>query len=166
MYKYGIITSSDRGYAGECEDVSGPVLQKLVEEEGNQVIAYEILPDDREKLSAAMRRFADDLHCDIILTTGGTGFSLRDLTPEATRDVLDRLTPGLDEAMRAESMKITPHGMLSRGISGLRGTTLIINLPGSPKAAKENYLAIAGALPHAMLMLHGGDHKTAETAHK
>lgn len=157
--KYGIITSSDKGFTREREDVSGPVLRELVETRGDQVIAYEIWPDDREKLAAAMRRFADELGCDVVLTTGGTGFSTRDITPEATLDVVERLTPGFGEAMRAESMKITSHGMLSRATSGIRGMTLIINLPGSPKAAKENYLAIADTLPHALEMLHGGGHE-------
>ncbi len=156
--KVGIITSSDKCAAGEREDLSGAVLRALAEERGGEVVACEIWPDEREKLSAAMRRFADELGCDVVLTTGGTGFSPRDVTPEATLDVVERRTPGFDEAMRAASLRVTPHAMLSRGVSGIRGMTLIINLPGSPRAARENFLVIADALPHALQMLHGGGH--------
>jgi molybdenum cofactor synthesis domain-containing protein len=119
------------------------------------VAEYVILPDDRQRLSQAMRHMADDLRCDLILTTGGTGFSQRDVTPEATLDVVDRMTPGLTEAMRAKSLEITPRAMLSRAVAGIRGQTLIVNLPGSPKGVRENLNVILPALPHGIRILKG-----------
>jgi len=124
--------------------------------QGYEVTVTITLPDEYETLWAAMARIADEGSADLIVTTGGTGLAPRDVTPEATAAVIDRAVPGIPEAMRAESMKITPHGMLSRGIAGIRKRTLIINLPGSPKAVKENLSSILPALDHALLMLTGG----------
>lgn len=156
--KIGIITASDKGYAGQRPDKSGPALEEIARERGYEVAVREILPDDRQRLAEAMRRMADQEGCDVVLVTGGTGFSPRDVTPEATGDVVERRTPGFDEAMRAASLRVTPHGMLSRGISGIRGGTIILNLPGSPKAARENFAVVADVLPHALEMLQGGGH--------
>lgn len=153
--KVGIITASDKGYAGERVDESGPAIRVMVEEKGWEVIAYKICSDDIDMLAETMIDFADNVLCDVILTTGGTGFTPRDNTPEATLQVVQKLTPGFGEAMRAESMKITPRGMLSRATSGIRGGTLIINLPGSTKAAKECLGAVIDAVEHAVEMIGG-----------
>ena len=152
-FKAAVITVSDKGFAGERKDTSGPALKALLEGEGYSVIHCAIVPDDRAKISAELIKCADELGCSLVLTTGGTGFSQRDITPEATLDVVERLAPGLPEAMRAESMKITPRGCLSRETAGIRGKTLIVNLPGSEKAAKENIMAVLGALDHGLEML-------------
>ena len=151
----GIITASDKGSIGERVDESGALIRTIMEAKGETVVAYTLLPDDRAKLSAELIRMADELHCDIVLTTGGTGFAPRDVTPEATLDVVDRLAPGLAEAMRAKSLAITPHAMLSRAVCGIRGKTLIINLPGSPKGVRENLEVVLPALPHAVELLRG-----------
>ena len=133
--KVGILTVSDRSFRGEREDRSGPTIRKLVLEHLDAVIAAEgIVPDETEAISAKIIEWCDEKKFDLILTTGGTGFSPRDLTPEATRRVIEREAPGFNEGMRMDGFKKTPHALLSRGISGIRGTTLIINLPGSPKA--------------------------------
>ena len=166
MIRCGIITSSDKGYAGEREDKSGPAVKAVAEQAGFEVAALEIWPDEKELLKKAMLRFADELSCDLILTTGGTGFSPRDVTPEATAEVVERLTPGFGEAMRSASMKITPRGMLSRATAGIRGRTLIVNLPGSPKAAVECLGAIMEALPHGIEMLQGGGECASRFAQK
>ncbi len=151
-----ILTLSDRAAAGEYADRSGPALRLLVEQELKaEVVAYHLLPDDRTLIAEQLRTWADEGRVDIILTTGGTGFAPRDVTPEATRDVIEREAPGLAEAMRAASLRITPHAMLSRAISGIRGATLIINLPGSLKGATENLRALLPALPHAVELLRG-----------
>lgn len=154
--KVGIITASDKGYAGERKDESGPEIKRIVEEKGFKVIAMRICSDDISMLEDAMIEFSDSIGCDLILTTGGTGFTPRDNTPEATEAVVEKLTPGFGEAMRAESMKITPRGMLSRATSGIRGKTLIINLPGSVKAVRECLGAIIDAVEHAVEMINGG----------
>ncbi|MDR1204731.1 MAG: MogA/MoaB family molybdenum cofactor biosynthesis protein [Peptococcaceae bacterium] len=151
----GILTASDKGAAGQREDESGQVIRRMMEPLGAEVAEYAVLPDDRDRLSAAMRHMADDLKCDLILTTGGTGFSPRDVTPEATLDVVERLTPGLTEAMRVKGMEATPRAMLSRAAAGIRGQTLIVNLPGSPKAVRENLSVILPVLSHGMEMLTG-----------
>lgn len=140
-----IITSSDSGYAGTREDLSGPVIEKMVTGAGYTVTKRLLLPDDREMLSKAMASIADHEEACLILTTGGTGFSPRDCMPEATMDVVTRPVPGIPEAMRALSMEITPRAMLSRAAAGIRKNTLIINLPGSPKAVKE---CLGFILPH------------------
>jgi len=161
--RFGILTLSDRSARGERPDVSGPALADAVKTRGWQVIQTNILPDELGILRAELSEWADSGAFDVILTTGGTGFSPRDITPEATRLVVERLTPGLDEAMRAASLRVTPHAMLSRAISGIRGKTLIINLPGSPKAALENFAAVAPVLEHAIRLLI--DHPDAERGH-
>ena len=138
MKRAAIITASDSGYRGEREDKSGPAIREILEKEGYEVVAMELLPDDRAMLAGKMQEIADSGKADLILTTGGTGFSQRDVTPEATEEVIERRVPGIPEAMRAYSMTITKRAMLSRATAGIRGTTLIINLPGSPKAVRES----------------------------
>ena len=154
MISVGVLTISDLGSKGEREDLSGPTIIDIVTERLNaKVKKYEIVPDERDQIQAALIEWADDLDLDLILSTGGTGFAPRDVTPEATKTVIDRQAPGLAEAMRAESMKVTPHGMLSRAVAGIRGRTLIVNLPGSPKAVGETLNVILPALPHAIELL-------------
>jgi molybdenum cofactor synthesis domain-containing protein len=153
--RIGILTASDKGAAGQREDESGQVIRRMMAPLGAEVAEYAIISDDRGRLSEAMRHMADDLECDLILTTGGTGFSPRDVTPEATLDVAERLAPGLAEAMRAKGAEATPRAMLSRAVAGIRGKTLIINLPGSPKAVRENLSVILPVLSHGLEMLTG-----------
>jgi len=153
--KVAILTVSDKGAAGEREDLSGAAIAAEIEAFDGDIVSREIVPDERDQISAKLVHFADHLGVDLVLTTGGTGFSPRDWTPEATRDVIDREAPGLAEAMRQESLKITPHAMLSRAVAGIRGRTLIINLPGSPKACRECLTTIKPALPHAIDILTG-----------
>ncbi len=153
MFRVGILTISDRGAAGKYEDRSGPVIREVVQAQGWTVAETDIVPDDREHIQAALLEWADDLQLDLILTTGGTGFAPRDITPEATRGIIEREAPGLAEAMRAASLKVTPHAMLSRSVAGMRGRTLIVNLPGSPKAVRENLDTIMPALPHGLALL-------------
>lgn len=155
MFNIGIITASDKGYKGEREDVSGKLLKKIMTVENYIVSKYIILPDEKEIISNELINMSDTLKLDLILTTGGTGFSPRDVTPEATLDVIDRNAPGIAEAMRYHSLKITPKAMLSRAVSGIRSRTLIINLPGSPKAVKENLEFILPALKHGLEILKG-----------
>ncbi len=150
-----IITSSDSGYAGQREDVSGPVIQKILEQHGYEVVHQILLPDDREMLAKEMARIADEGIADLLLTTGGTGFSPRDCMPEATADITERVVPGIPEAIRAYSMTITPRAMLSRAAAGIRKSTLIINLPGSPKAVRESLEYIMPALGHGLAILLG-----------
>lgn len=155
MFKVGILTASDKGSQGLREDKSGKAIEEIMVNNGYEVAHYIVLPDDREILSKEMIKMCDDLHLDLILTTGGTGFSPRDWTPEATLDIIHRQTPGISEAMRYNSLKITPKGMLSRGVSGIRNSTLIINLPGSPKAVRENLECVIPALKHGLEILKG-----------
>lgn len=157
MYTVGIITASDKGSEGRREDVSGAVIKELVTAAGYQVVSHEILPDDIPKLSEEMIRLADDLQVALILTTGGTGFSQRDVTPEATKKVIEREVPGIPEAMRAYSLQLTPKAMLSRAIAGIRKKTLIVNLPGSPKAVRETLEYILPPLHHGIQILVGDD---------
>ena len=155
IFKAAIITASDKGSKGEREDLSGPAIKEIIEPEGYEVTEYKVLPDDQETLESEMKRIADEGLADIIFTTGGTGFSMRDVTPEATIAVSDRLVPGIPEAMRAYSMTITPKGMLSRAAAGIRKQTLIVNMPGSPKAVKESLEYIIGPLRHGLEILLG-----------
>lgn len=155
MKRAAIITSSDSGYRGEREDLSGPAIREILEREGYQVVSMEILPDDRTMLGEKMKEIADNGLVELILTTGGTGFSQRDVMPEATEDIIERRVPGIPEAMRAYSMTITRRAMLSRAAAGIRKKTLIINLPGSPKAVKESLEYIIGALDHGIEILTG-----------
>jgi molybdenum cofactor synthesis domain-containing protein len=150
---FGILTISDRSWRGERPDTSGPALADAITSQGWQVIETAILPDEIEVIRSKLSDWADSASFDVILTTGGTGFAPRDVTPEATRLAVERLTPGLDEAMRAASLKIHPHAMLSRAVSGIRKRTVIVNLPGSPKGAVENLTVIIPALPHAVELL-------------
>ncbi len=155
MKRVAVITSSDKGYRGEREDLSGPTVKEIMEKNGYQVVSLEILPDEREMLSKRMAQIADENLAELILTTGGTGFSKRDVMPEATEDVIQRRVPGIPEAMRAYSMTITKRAMLSRATAGIRGGTLIINLPGSPKAVRESLEYIVDALGHGIEILTG-----------
>lgn len=153
MIRFGILTLSDRSWRGERPDSSGPALAQLVEAEGWSVVKREIRPDDESAIRELLVNWADSGEMDVILTTGGTGFSPRDVTPEATRAVIERDAPGLAEAMRSASLKITPHAMLSRIVTGIRKRTLVINLPGSPKGAVENLQTVLPVLPHAIQLL-------------
>lgn len=155
MIKVGVITASDKGSRGEREDLSAPVIEELIKSIGGQVIAYTVVPDEQKLLEDKLKEYADEKKMDLVFTTGGTGFSPRDVTPEATRAVVGRLAPGISEAMRWESLKITPKAMLSRAVSGIRGGTLIINLPGSPKAVRECLEIILPALAHGIEILKG-----------
>jgi molybdopterin adenylyltransferase len=155
LYRVGIITASDKGSVGERLDASGEKIRAIVEERGYEVGYYRILPDERELLQEAMRELCDENKVDLILTTGGTGFSLRDVTPEATAAVAERMVPGIPEAMRAYSMTITKRAMLSRGVAGIRKRTLIVNLPGSPKAVEESLTYIIDELRHGLEILKG-----------
>ncbi len=154
-YTAAVITVSDKGYRGEREDTSGPNLCRLLKERGYEVKRSALVPDDMDMIKAELVNCADVLGIALILTTGGTGFSPRDITPEATLAVVERPTPGIPEAMRAESMKITPRGCLSRSAAGIRGCSLIVNLPGSKKAAEENLMAVLGPIAHGLEMLLG-----------
>lgn len=153
MIRTGILTASTLGARGEREDTSGQAIRELIEPIGAKVEAYQVVTDDLEAISTALRAWADDLDLDLILTTGGTGLSPTDVTPEATRLVVDREVPGFAEAMRLEGMKHTRRAMLSRAAAGVRGRTLIVNLPGSPKGVRESLGAIIEVLPHAIEIL-------------
>ena len=153
-YTAAVITVSDKGYRGQREDTSGPNLVKILTEKGFSVTYTSIVPDEPDMIKEQLVKCADELKIALVLTTGGTGFSPRDITPEATMEVVERLTPGIPEAMRAESMKITPKGCLSRSAAGIRGRSLIINLPGSKKASAENILAIIDPVAHGLDMLY------------
>jgi len=155
--RFAILTVSDRSSRGERPDASGPALAELVRSQGWDVSTQEVVPDEVDAIQDALRSWTDSGEVDVILATGGTGFAPRDVTPEATRAVVERLTPGLDEAMRAASLKVTPHAMLSRAITGIRKRTLIINLPGSPKGATENLQVVLPALEHAVKLLREED---------
>ena len=161
--RFGILTVSDRSSRGERPDLSGPALVELVTAQGWKVERTAILPDELIDLRKTLAAWADEGGLDIILTTGGTGFAPRDVTPEATRLVIEREAPGLAEAMRFESLKSTPHAMLSRALAGTRGSVLIVNLPGSARAAVENLQVLLPVLPHAVELLH--DHPEAEQHH-
>ena len=154
-YRVGIITVSDRASKGEYEDKSGPVIKELVEAAGMEVVDYIIVPDEKSQIVKKLLHFSDQRQVDLVFTTGGTGFSKRDVTPEATKQVVEREVPGIGEALRSYSLTITPKAMLSRQTAGIRGNTLIINLPGSPKACKENIEYILTPLKHGLGILSG-----------
>ncbi|HEY5674423.1 MAG TPA: MogA/MoaB family molybdenum cofactor biosynthesis protein [Malonomonas sp.] len=154
LFRIGVLTLSDKGARGEREDESGRLLGEMVASLGT-VNRYQVVADEEETIVLMLTKWADDLHLDLILTTGGTGLSPRDVTPQATERILDYQVPGMAEAMRAASMRKTPHAMLSRALVGVRGKTMIINLPGSPKAVRENLEALLPALPHALGKLKG-----------
>jgi molybdenum cofactor synthesis domain-containing protein len=163
--KIGILTLSDRSARGERPDTSGPAIREFVTAQlGAEVGAEAVLPDDFAAIRDTLREWCDQRGLDIIFTTGGTGFAPRDVTPEATRAVIEREAPGLAEAMRAASLAVTRHAMLSRAVCGIRGRTLIINLPGSPKGVKENLTTLAPVLPHAVELLHNDP--AAESGHR
>ncbi len=154
MFTAGVLTVSDKGSRGERVDESGKVIKEVLVSIGASEIKYAIVPDEKQAISSKLREWSD-AGLDLVLTTGGTGLTPRDVTPEATLDVLDRVAPGFAEAMRAYGMKQTPQAMLSRAVAGIRKKTLIINMPGSPKAVKECLEAISPALPHAIETVRG-----------
>ena len=153
--RFGILTVSDRSARGERPDLSGPVLAEEIATHGYLVVRQAVVPDEQSVLRATLIDWVEQDDLDILLTTGGTGFAPRDVTPEATRAVIEREAPGLAEAMRQESLKATPHAMLSRAVAGIRGRVLILNLPGSPNGARENLKLILPVLPHAVELLRG-----------
>ena len=155
MFRVAVITSSDSGYEGKREDKSGPEIERIVKEYGYEVVHTIILPDERKILANEMMRIADNDIADLILATGGTGFSPRDWTPEATKDIVEREVPGIPESMRAYSLQITKRAMLSRAAAGIRKETLIINMPGSPKAVDECLQYIISELDHGLKILKG-----------
>lgn len=158
-----VITMSDKGSAGQREDTSGPAIAKMLTEHGYKVVYTALIPDDYETIRKELIKCSDELHLCLVATTGGTGFSARDVTPEATLSVVAREVRGIPEAMRSASMKITPNGMLSRAAAGIRGGTLIVNLPGSKKAATENLAAVLPSLKHGLSVLRGESGDCANT---
>jgi len=162
--RLGILTVSDRSSRGERPDGSGPALEEIVIAQGWQVLRQQIIPDDFSVIRQLLVEWSESGELDVIITTGGTGFSPRDVTPEATQAVIERPTPGIAEAMRAASLQVTPHAMLSRATAGIRRQTLIVNLPGSPKGAVENLQVLLPVLPHAVALLT--EDSGAEAGHK
>lgn len=153
----GVITVSDKGSRGEREDTSGREVMRMLGDLGIKIDDYVVIPDEKETIKRKIREYADTERLDLVVTTGGTGVSPRDVTPDATLEVLDRELPGMAEAMRRESMGKTPHAMISRAVAGIRGQSLIINLPGSPKGARENLAVVMPALKHAIEKIKGDD---------
>lgn len=156
-FRAAVITVSDKGSRGERTDASGPELAAILETHGMEIVSRLVIPDEREMISQALIELADSNNIDLILTTGGTGVSPRDVTPDATRDVIDKEIPGMAEEMRRQSGLVTPTAMISRAIAGVRGRTLIINLPGSPRGARENLSFVLGALNHAIEKIQGDE---------
>jgi molybdenum cofactor synthesis domain-containing protein len=154
-YSVGILTISDKGSAGERQDLSGPAIREMVEAAGATVVQAQVVPDEREVIAATLAAWADAGGLDLLLTTGGTGLAPRDVTPEATLQVIELEVPGIAETLRAESFKKTPMAMISRGAAGIRGRTLIVNLPGSPRAVRECLEVLLPVLPHAVETLRG-----------
>jgi molybdopterin adenylyltransferase len=157
MIRAAVITVSDKGAAGVRQDLSGPLLQELLSEMGAEVVHYAIVPDEKERIRELLTELADERGLELIISTGGTGPAPRDVTPEATQQVIEREVPGLAEVLRMEGYKKTPLAVISRGIAGIRGQTLIINLPGSPNAVREGMEVLTPILPHALQMLRGED---------
>jgi molybdenum cofactor synthesis domain-containing protein len=157
MVRVGVLTISDKGSAGEREDASGALLRELIKKLPAEVVHYQILPDERDRIRAELIRLSDQLRLDLILTTGGTGVSPRDVTPEATEEAIERLIPGMGELMRMEGYRQNPRAIISRGIAGIRGRTLIINLPGSPRGVRENFEILLPALPHTLEKIRGDE---------
>jgi molybdenum cofactor synthesis domain-containing protein len=155
LFRAAVITVSDRGFSGEREDESGPLVREMLEKAGYSVVLYEVLPDERSRLAERLAGICDKNGAELIVTTGGTGFSPRDWTPEATLDIAERQVPGIPEAMRACGMTKTGRAMLSRAVSVLRGRTLIVNLPGSPRAARENLECVLPSLKHGLEIMTG-----------
>jgi molybdopterin adenylyltransferase len=165
MFTAGILTISDKGAAGERQDKSGEAIREILSRTDVRIVNCDIIPDEKELIVEKLVKWADEDNLDVVVTTGGTGLTPRDVTPEATLAVVDRIVPGFAEAMRAESLKKTPHAMLSRAVVGTRGKCLIVNLPGSPKAVRECLEVILPALPHAVETLKGqaGECGTSQT---
>ena len=155
MYRATVLTVSDRVSRGERPDEGGPLVAELLKNAGYEVVRTDVVPDEQAQIEAALRQMADDGDIQLLVTTGGTGFAPRDVTPEATLAVCQRVTPGIPEAMRYASLQVTPRAMLSRAQAGIRGGSLIVNLPGSPKAARENLAAVLPTLAHGLEMLSG-----------
>lgn len=158
MYKAAVLTMSDRCAKRERQDESGRVIQEFLKKISVEVVKYEIIPDEVDIIKAKLIDYSDELKVDLVLTDGGTGFTPRDVTPEATRAVIDKEVPGIPEAMRSECFKLSPRAILSRAVAGIRGRTLIINFPGSPKAVKESLEVIMDIIVHALDMIAGKDH--------
>ena len=158
MYKVAVLTISDKCSKGQREDTSGKIVRELAVKLPAEVIKYEVIPDELDLIKEKLIDYSDKLKVDLILTNGGTGFYRRDITPEATKEIIEKEVPGIPEAMRFEGFKITKRAMLSRGIAGIRGKTLIINLPGSSRGAKESLEAILEGLPHGLDMIPGKEH--------
>jgi molybdopterin adenylyltransferase len=157
LIRVGVVTVSDKGHTGEREDVSGPLLADLSRKIGAEVVRQEIVPDERLEIERVLIELADEVGVDLIVTTGGSGLTPRDVTPEATRAVIEREVPGLAEALRFVGYRRTPLAVLSRGVAGVRGRTLIVNLPGSPRAVREGMETLSPILPHAVKMVRGVD---------
>jgi molybdenum cofactor synthesis domain-containing protein len=160
MIKVAVLTLSDKGAQGKRQDKSGPLIAKIMKKIGGTIVNYDIIPDEKALIRKKLLSLCNKV--DLILTTGGTGLASRDVTPEATREVIKREIPGIPEAMRYQGFKKTPHAMISRAVAGVRGNTLIINLPGSPKAVKENLTVILPALPHTIEKIKGSQRECAE----
>ncbi len=163
MIRAAILTMSDKGFRGEREDKSGQVIKEMIISLPAEVVNYEVIPDEKEIIKKKLIHLSDIVKTDIIITTGGTGLSPRDVTPDATLEVIEKEVPGMAEAMRGESLKKTANAMVSRAVVGVRGETLIVNLPGSPKAVRENLSVILPAIPHAIEKLKGDQRECAES---
>ena len=156
--KTAILTISDKGFEGKREDVSGKIIREIITTLQGKVVRYDIVPDEKKIIKERLVEFSDELRVDLVLTTGGTGFGPRDVTPEATKEIVEREVPGFGELMRIEGAKKTSMAILSRSTAGIRGGTLIINLPGSPTAVRESLEIILPVIPHSIKMLRGGGH--------
>ncbi|HNZ65339.1 MAG TPA: MogA/MoaB family molybdenum cofactor biosynthesis protein [Smithella sp.] len=163
MISAGIITISDKGSQGKREDLSGPAIAEMLAGAAIEIKSTLIIPDEKDEIKKAIVDFSDVKKLDLILTTGGTGVSPRDLTPDATLEVIDKQIPGMAEAMRHQSMLITPHAMISRAVAGIRGKSMILNLPGSPKSVRENLAVVLPALKHAIEKIKGDDSECASS---